>query len=98
MYKEDFEKFSQGLKDVIDFIETRANNYDLWIISAGELGRIYTGLIKHLGGRAFDTGFVIDYWCTGYIHPRLRRFIQQNPDNRLEFILTAAGKEYEKFI
>jgi len=91
-------QYEKSFKRVIDFIESRANNYDLWLVSAGELGRIYTGLIKNLGGRALDTGFVIDYWCTGYIHPRLRRFIKQNPDNKLEFLLTDAGNEYERFI
>lgn len=91
-------QYEKSFKRVIDFIESRANNYDLWLVSAGELGRIYTGLIKNLGGRALDTGFVIDYWCTGYIHPRLRRFIKQNPDNKLEFLLTEAGNEYERFI
>lgn len=91
-------QYEKSFKRVIEFIESRANNYDLWLISAGELGRIYTGLIKNLGGRALDTGFVIDYWCTGYIHPRLRRFLKQNPYNKLEFLLTEEGQKYERFI
>jgi hypothetical protein len=73
-------------------------DYDIWLIAAGELGRIYTGLIKHLGGRALDIGFVADYWCNCDYHPRLRRFIVPNPDNKLEFILTSFGKKYEEVI
>jgi len=90
-YKNSFEK-------VIDFIKKEANNYDIFLISAGELGRIYTGYIKECGGRAFDFGFMIDYWQTGKFTSRLLNFIKPNPKNKFEFILNENGLKYDKFL
>jgi len=79
---------------VIDIIQNCSRKYDFWIIAAGELGRIYTGMIKECGGRAIDLGFVIDYWTDGYIHPRFHQFLCSSLENKLELRLTNRGKEF----
>jgi len=75
-------------------IKERAKDYDCWFIAAGELGRIYSGLIKECGGRSLDLGFLIDYWVDGNFHPRLHKFINASLTNPLEFKLTIYGKLY----
>jgi len=59
------------------------------------LGRIYSGLIKEHGGRCLDIGFVIEFWLTGYIHPRFHVFVNKALNNNLELVLTNEGKKYE---
>ena len=90
--------YNNSFDIVIKDIEQNAKKYDLWLISAGELGRIYTGMIKLLGGRAVDIGFMSEYWVKGDLHERLQLFMVKNPKNDLEFILTDEGKKFQKGI
>jgi len=90
--------YNASFKNIIKRIESDVLKYDIWLISAGELGRIYTGLIKHLGGIAIDMGFIAEYWETGEIPSRLTMFLQQNPNNRLEFKLTEDSLQYKEFL
>lgn len=82
---------------VIEEIDKHAKNYDLWLIAAGELGRVYPGLIKFKGGRAFDIGSLIDYWCTQEVPSRLIPYMKQT-ENLLKLELTDDGKEYLKYL
>jgi len=68
-------QYLNSFKNVVKIIKEKATYYDFWLVAAGELGRIYSGLIKEYGGRTIDIGFVIEYWLTGYIHPRLNSFM-----------------------
>lgn len=79
-------------------IKLMANEFDLWLVAAGELGRIYSGMIKEYGGRAFDIGFVVDFWSGFELHDRLIKFLQRNPKNKLELVLTDDSKKYKQFI
>jgi len=90
--------YDNSFLDVINDIELNANKFDIWLISAGELGRIYTGMIKLYGGRAIDMGFVSEYWIHGDLHERLQLFMKQSSKNPLEFVLTDEGKKYQKGI
>ena len=87
-------QYDNSFRDVVERIQNTARKYDIWLIAAGELGRLYTGMIKDLGGRAIDLGFVIDYWVDGFLHPRFHRFIASSITNRLELRLTDEGKEF----
>lgn len=87
-------QYKNSFRDVVRKIKLTAKKYDFWIISAGELGRIYTGMIKEEGGRAIDLGFVVDYWLNGYLHPRFYTFINSSLSNKLELRLTNEGKKY----
>ena len=89
---------NNSFKDIISIIKERANNYDLWLVAGGELGRLYTGYIKQLGGRAFDIGFVIEYWLELDIPVRLRPFVKQNPFKRLELLLKSKGYKFNRYI
>lgn len=91
-------QYYRSFKNAIKNIEHKAKNYDLWLVSAGELGRIYTGLIKFCGGRALDIGSLIDFWCTKEIPSRLKSYITTTLQNPLKLTLTESGKEYQKFI
>jgi hypothetical protein len=90
-YKKSFEK-------VTEIIKKKAPEYDFWLVAAGELGRIYSGFIKEYGGRTLDIGFIIEYWLTGYIHPRLHAYMIPNLMNKLELVLTDEGKQYLEYI
>ena len=90
--------YNNSFAEVIEDIEINANKFDVWLVSAGELGRIYTGMIKSYGGRAIDLGFVSEYWIHGDLHERLQLFMKQSPKNPLEFILTDEGKKFQKGI
>ena len=79
-------------------IEECANKYDLWLVAAGELGRVYSGMIKFYGGRTFDIGFIPEFWLHGKLRDRLRSFLKPNPDNHLELLLTEHGELYKEYI
>ena len=91
-------QFQNSFTYVVKFIKDTAKKYDFFLVAAGELGRIYTGIIKEYGGRTFDIGFIIEYWINGYIHPRFNPFVVQSIDNRHELKLTNEGKKYEQYI
>ena len=91
-------QYKNSFKKVVREIENTAKDYDFWLVAAGELGRIYTGLIKECGGRAVDIGFVAEYWLGEGIHPRMSSYLRQNWDNSLELYLTYVGKKYEEHI
>ena len=91
-------QYKNSFPKVIDYIEHTARDYDFWLVAAGELGRIYSGLIKEQGGRCLDIGFVIEFWLDGFLHPRLHLFVGKTIDNNFTIRLTQEGKKYEKFI
>jgi len=91
-------QYINSFKNVVSIIKERASYYDFWLVAAGELGRIYSGLIKEYGGRTIDIGFVIEYWLTGYIHPRLSGFMVSSLNNKHELILTDEGRNYLEYI
>lgn len=90
-YKFSFDK-------VIKIIEKRSKDYDFWMVAAGELGRIYSGLIKQNGGRTVDIGFVVEFWLGHEIHTRLTMFMNRSVNNPLELRLTEIGSRYEEYI
>jgi len=81
---------------VIDGIKKNAKKYDFWLVAAGELGRIYSGLIKEYGGRSLDIGFVADFWDAQEVHSRLHPFVSRYDE--LQLVLTSKGMKYEKYI
>jgi len=92
------DQYKNSFKGVIEKIKRDATKYDLWLVAAGELGRIYSGIIKENGGRTVDIGFIIEYWLKGYIHPRLHAYMATNQSNRFELILTDEGNKYLEYI
>ena len=91
-------QYENSFDEVIDIIKHSAKEYDFWLVAAGELGRLYSGMIKEMGGRSLDIGFVVEYWLDGDLHPRFHLFIQQCLTNRYELILTNEGRKFERFI
>jgi len=83
---------------VVGYIEQNYDKYDLWLVAAGELGRIYSGMIKEKGGRAFDIGFVVDFWHNGFVPHRLEMFMRRNPKNFLELVFTPLGERFDKYL
>ncbi len=57
-------------KKVCKIIKSNASKYDLFIVGAGFLGKIYLGLIKQNGGRGFDGGRCFNIWADGGFRPR----------------------------
>lgn len=90
--------YKRSFSKVKKYIEQNTNKYDFWMIAAGELGRLYSGMIKENGGRSIDIGFVVEYWLDGMLHPRFHLFIKQCLTNKYELVLTEEGKKYERFI
>jgi hypothetical protein len=91
--------YRSSYKTVVDKITETAKSYDFWMVAAGELGRVYSGMIKEHGGRAIDIGFVVEYWMGEQLHPRLRLFMEPDPKNNLQLILTKKyGEKYKELI
>jgi hypothetical protein len=90
--------YEKSFIETVNYIKSCSKDYDLWLIAAGELGRLYTGIIKENGGRAVDIGFIAEFWTGLNLHPRLRLFMERNPNNFMEIVLTDEGKKYERFI
>jgi hypothetical protein len=92
------DQYKNSFNRVMEYIEQKANSYDLWLVAAGELGRLYSGRIRELGGRCFDIGFIIEFWQGQDIHPRLKPFMCRSLNNSLELKLTEEGAKYRRFI
>ena len=54
--------------------------------------------IKRYGGRAFDFGFMVDYWYNGELHKRLNEYLEPYEENELLLTLTKNGLKYKDFI
>jgi len=91
-------QYENSFHEAVDIIDNTARDYDFWMVAAGELGRLYSGMIKEKGGRTIDIGFIVEYWLDGVLHPRFKLFIKQCLTNRLELVLTEEGKRFERFI
>ena len=91
-------QYINSFHEVMDIIKHKANDYDFWMIAAGELGRIYTGSIKECGGRAIDIGFIVEFWIEGYLHPRLAHYMTNSNKNRFELLLTKEGMKHMEYI
>ncbi len=91
-------QYKNSFKKVVEEIEKTARDYDLWLVAGGEIGRLYSGLIKENGGRAIDIGFVIEYWLGKNIHLRFTLYLERSCNNGLELNLTNLGKRYEEYI
>lgn len=90
--------YKNSFDEVIKKIKETANNYDFWVVAAGELGRIYSGIIKEEGGRAIDIGFVIEYWLYSEIPVRLTPFLDIYSINPLMLKLKRKALKYKKFL
>lgn len=91
-------QYQNSFNKVIEKIDKQAKDFDLWLIAAGELGRVYPGLIKFQGGRALDIGSLVDYWCTGDVPSRLIPYLKTTRHHSLKLELTPEGKVYSKNI
>jgi hypothetical protein len=91
-------QFNNSFSDVINEIDLHSTDYDLWLIAAGELGRIYPGLIKFKGGRALDIGSLIDFWCGEELPSRLKPYLATTIHDPLKLVFTENGKEFSKYI
>ena len=91
-------QYDNNYKDVTKLIKKDANKCDLWLIGAGELGRIYSGLIKQYGGRSLDMGSVFDFWAGSKLPKRLEEYIYKPSRHSIELRLTEKGKKYKKYI
>lgn len=90
--------YENNYKDVTKFIKKNANEPDLWFMGAGEIGRIWSGMIKQRGGRVVDVGSLFDVWCGKKLPKRLENFIFKTFKTGLEFRLTEKGKKYKEYI
>jgi hypothetical protein len=91
-------QYEKSFEDVVYQIYEYADKYDFWLTAAGEIGRIYSGLIKENGGRTIDIGFIIEFWIGYDLHTRLQSFLMRNPNNYLETILCDKGKEFRRYL
>lgn len=89
-------QYKNSFSQIMSIIQETACRYDFWMVAAGELGRIYSGAIKQLGGRVIDIGFVVEFWLGDKIHPRFLRFLERK--NTYELVLTEEGRPYERYI
>lgn len=91
-------QYKNSFNYVVQKITEDAKRYDFWLVAAGELGRIYSGLIKENGGRTIDIGFVIEFWLGQELHVRLEPFMERSRDHFLETELIAGGMPFKRYI
>lgn len=76
-YKDHFRK-------IMSLIQNNAKRYDLFLIGAGFLGKIYCDEVKRCGGRSFDAGRLFDFWSgTRQIDSAPKRFLKYNSKKML---------------
>ena len=69
---------------ILDLIDSKAKEYDLFLIGAGFLGKIYCNRVKIKGGRVFDSGRLFDFWSeTRVINGRASKFLKLNKETML---------------
>ena len=88
-------QYENSFSKVVSFISNCSTEYDLFLVAAGELGRIYTGIIKQNNGRAIDIGFVVEFWNGNDLHTRLQVFMERDKDKYMELCLNEEGRKYE---
>lgn len=76
--------FREHFRKIMNIIRDNARNYDLFLIGAGFLGKVYCDKIKRCGGRAFDAGRLFDLWSgVRVVDSRPKRFIKMNTNKML---------------
>jgi len=77
--------FDVCFKSIIEEIRLEANKYDIWLLGAGELGRIYSGEIRRCGGRCLDLGKTFNIWVNRKMDKRLSRMLTLSDKHELLF-------------
>ena len=90
--------YEKSFHKMIEIIKNKAQKYDIWLVSAGELGRIYSGVIKEMGGRSVDMGFMAEVWAGGTLNQRLRNYVSIDSKNRLYLKIQLEGRQFLKYI
>lgn len=68
----------------MDIIKEKSSQYDLFLIGAGLLARVYCGEVKRNGGRVFDSGRLFDFWSGKRdIRGRSKWFLKMNTNKLL---------------
>lgn len=69
---------------IMRIIKNNVDKYDLFLIGAGLLGKIYCDYIKQCGGRSFDAGRLFDLWSgIRAIDSVPKRFLRMDPKTML---------------
>jgi len=78
-------QFHSGqFEEIQETIEKEVDNYDLFLIGAGILGKIYCGYVKELGGVAFDVGRVFKMWKgKNFLPEPIKGFLTANEERTL---------------
>jgi len=90
--------YNKSFPQTIQLIKKFADKYDLFLVAAGELGRIYSGLIKEYNGRAIDIGFVAEFWGGKDVHTRLRPFLARHKSSDLELQIRSKATKFIDFL
>lgn len=91
-------QYTRSFDKITAYIKKNARRFDFWLVAAGELGRVYSGLIKANGGRSIDIGFIVDFWMGADIHPRLKPYLTRKFKSNFELELTFLGQKYEEYL
>ena len=78
------EHYRKHYKKIMGIIRKNSKMYDLFLIGAGFLGKIYCDEVKRCGGRSFDSGRLFDFWGgLRTIDSRPKRFVKMNTTKML---------------
>ena len=78
-------------------IAKRIQDFDMFLISAGALGKGYTLCIKNLGGVAIDVGQVINFWAGRPIAGRFKGILEKGKQPGT-FNLKQSSKKFRRYI
>jgi hypothetical protein len=85
-----FQRYHKNIKRII----RRIQNYDVFLVGAGSLGRGYSNCIKNHGGIAIDIGQVFDAWAGRLLAKRIKNFVTMT--NVLTFQLNSNSILFRK--
>ena len=88
-------QYKNSFKNILRYIDDHTNDYDIWLNSSGELGRIYSGRIKENGGRVIDMGFVVQYWNDFSRPARFEKFLNPCMTDSKLVSLTTNGLKFK---
>jgi len=93
-------QFAKDFVRIIKLIENPdfVSQFDLFLVAAGELGRLYSGIIAQNSGRAFDIGSAVSFFQERKIPSRLEPFLKPHASNPMLLEFTKQSYKYKDFI
>jgi len=88
-----YDKYGEITKEIVSCID----QFDIFLVGAGALGKGYSLTIKNHGGISIDIGQVMNTWAGKEIAGRFRHVLRRSKKNGL-FKLTPRAEKFREFL